>query len=70
MFHSRIMNNKINRYHEIALRLVYSDEIISEINCICGAWNFMETFGQSILKFILSYVFIHISVFAFMYVHF
>ena len=29
MFHSRIMNNKINRIHERALRLVYSDHFSS-----------------------------------------
>ena len=29
MFHSRIMKNKINRIHEIALRLVYSDNVSS-----------------------------------------
>ena len=29
MFHSRIMNNKINRIHERALRLVYSDHVSS-----------------------------------------
>ena len=27
MFHSRTMNNKINRIHERALRLVYSDHV-------------------------------------------
>ena len=29
MFHSRTMNNKINRIHERALRLVYSDHVSS-----------------------------------------
>ena len=29
MFHSRIMNNKINRIHERALRLMYSDHLSS-----------------------------------------
>ena len=29
MFHSRIMNNKINRIHKRALRLIYSDHISS-----------------------------------------
>ena len=29
LFHSRMMNNKINRIHERALRLVYSDHISS-----------------------------------------
>ena len=29
MFHSRIMNNKINRIHERALRLIYSDHLSS-----------------------------------------
>ena len=29
MLHSRIMNNKINRIHERALRLVYSDHVSS-----------------------------------------
>ena len=29
MFHCRIMNNKINRIHEKALRLVYSDHVSS-----------------------------------------
>ena len=29
MFHSRTMNNKVNRIHEIALRLVYFDHVSS-----------------------------------------
>ena len=29
MFHSRVMNNKINRIHKRALRLVYSDHVSS-----------------------------------------
>ena len=29
MFHSRTLNNKINRLHERALRLVYNDENLS-----------------------------------------
>ena len=29
MFHSRTMNKKINRIHERALRLVYSDHVSS-----------------------------------------
>ena len=29
IFHSKIMNNKINRIHERALRLVYSDHVSS-----------------------------------------
>ena len=32
MFHNRTINNRINRLHERALRLVYKDEIVNNIS--------------------------------------
>ena len=40
MFHSRIMNNKINRIHEIALGLVYSDQVSSSDELFKKGWSF------------------------------
>ena len=45
MFHSRTMNNKINRIHERALRLVYSDHVSSFDELLKKADHFLFTTG-------------------------
>ena len=40
MFHSRTMNNRINRIHERALRLVYSDHVYSFDKLLNKDWSF------------------------------
>ena len=45
MFHSGIMNNKINRIHERALRLVYSDHVSLLMNYLKKTDHFLFTTG-------------------------
>ena len=58
MFHSRTLNNRINRLHEKALRRVYSDfkanfdERLEKDGCFCIDHRNIQTLAIEIFKFL------------------
>ena len=59
MFHSKTLNNKINRLHEKALRIVYSDfkanfgELLEKDSCFCINDRNIQTLAVEIFKFLI-----------------